>query len=459
MTLLQFRELFFQCEETQGLFQLRSCGIVLWDLVRYDVWSYLQSRALGQAQDFRSTTRVSRSVKVVRAIIAIASDVVVLIRAIFVRHPFLLFRTSRYRKGTTPIDYASWDVQQTLGINALYIESYLPRSEDLSARSYHNTFRRLWPKSQIPIAHIQQIVERLHPVINQLCTVAELTGVIESSATKALGDLDYYRVLFRGLRPKAIFLVQDGNQKGLILAARQARTAVYELQHGLINSFHPMYSYPPSVATETIDSVPCGFLTFSEYWSKQLSLPSCRTTAIGNTMFYRKPRAAVQGGPILVINANIYSEELATLVEGLTDRINGKPVLVKLHPNQFHEEADIRLRLGQLAGVEVVGIEKSIDECLSVASSLVAVQSTVVLEALQIGIPVFLYRIANYDVHSDLIDAKLVKVFGDLDELEDLLRRSPDAAPPTTEFFRPFERQRFIDLLEQMSSEAAGGVL
>ena len=67
--------------------------------------------------------------------------------------------------------------------------------------------------------------------------------------------------------------------------------------------------------------------------------------------------------------------------------------------------------------IEIVGIENSMGEILSLSKSIVAIVSTSVYEALQNGLKVFLIKEKNYMTHLDIFDnpnVYLVDTVGDI---------------------------------------------
>lgn len=91
-----------------------------------------------------------------------------------------------------------------------------------------------------------------------------------------LGELYFYKFLFRWVKPKAIFLISSFTKNTIVIAAHLEKIKVYEAQHGYIGDNHQFYNsqynfdqryYPDyliSFGNQEKNSIPKGFI-FKEH--------------------------------------------------------------------------------------------------------------------------------------------------------------------------------------------------
>ena len=155
---------------------------------------------------------------------------------------------------------------------------------------------------------------------------------------------------------------------------------------------------------------------------------------------------AQKSGDVVFVFANIYTENLLSFVKELAPQFD-KKIYVKLHPNQKNELDYIKCELLQYKNIEIIYIEKSMEEILSLVSSVIMIQSTTIYEALQKGKKVFLYKKQDYDTHSDVFDSANVY---QIDSVEDFIRNQDKSyTEENLVFFEPFNENKFLSFIKE----------
>lgn len=271
----------------------------------------------------------------------------------------------------------------------------------------------------------------------------------EQMAVFHLRHQGYLRLLRRAA-PRLVLAVQNGSEKPLFKAARTLGIPVVEAQHGLIGFGHPAYSYAPDIDYRGVDTLPNIFTTYSDHWSRSCHYPVNEVIPLGNDfMIPRGPAAPAADGEVMVISANIYHTALSAWLRTAAQALPGRRFVYKLHPNQGPDLAQIQQELADLPNVRVVDGQVKASDLLASTAHLVVVQSTVLYEALQAGIPASIVPIQNYQISQDTFDLPGVEV---VETPQHLARRlGQDAPPPApTQFFAPLDAPAAHALLERL---------
>ena len=255
-------------------------------------------------------------------------------------------------------------------------------------------------------------------------------------------DKAHYIRLFRWFKPKAVFLVQNGVQKGLFAAARQCQITVVELQHGLVDFSHLVYSYPKGIDTEYL-SLPSYFFVYSEFWKNRIHYPVKEIVIAGNTM-----AARVETSPkiydLAIIAADIYMSELFVFLDELLDGNYEGKVCLKLHPNQLDEVDFIREKYKYCPNIEIIYTEISVKKIIAQSKAVLVVQSTCVYEALDAGVKVYILKKLDYMIHQDVFDHPLICLINSADDYllgKDGIEKNGNQI----KFFEPFDNLK-VDL-------------
>jgi hypothetical protein len=159
---------------------------------------------------------------------------------------------------------------------------------------------------------------------------------------------------------------------------------------------------------------------------------------LGNDRFVVEAAPVDHLGDIMFISGDIYHAILIEWVEGLARAAPDRQLIYKLHPNQQTTHAAIRQELSGFSNVEVVDGSVSARTLLHRVTHVVLIQSTVALEALQMGRCVCVLPVMHYRVHEDLFGLRDVSVTPDMNSLLDAVQRWPGGSTPPS-FFAPLD--------------------
>ncbi|MFV0624651.1 hypothetical protein ACBY01_11665, partial [Sphingomonas sp. ac-8] len=273
----------------------------------------------------------------------------------------------------------------------------------------------------------------------------DLTAQVRAEYTSQLAG---YHRLFAAARPRAILMVQNGVARSLFTAANVRGIPTAEAQHGLIGFGHPGYSYPTGVDYSRQSGLPSLFLTFSNFWSEGTYYPAGRHVVVGTDHFAAGMKFPPQGlGVIMVITAGVYHGELIALTRDFARQLPARRIVYKLHPGQWPDESSIRAELADLPNVAVGSANIPAAAMMDDVTHLVAIQSTVVYEALQTGRRIVIVPRQNYHLHADIFDRSEVTVAESPDAMANALAVPADGGPGPL-FFERFDPVRVRALIE-----------
>lgn len=220
-------------------------------------------------------------------------------------------------------------------------------------------------------------------------------------------DVKFFISLFRRKRTKAIFITQNGVQKGLFSAANFLGIKTYEFQHGIVDKGHLIYSYPNVAFIEKQVNLPKYIFSFSDFWFKDVFLPDVNILPLGNDFFSKRIEKNNQKSDIItVVSADVFGSLLSKF---LTNSLNYNifkeyKIFFKLHPNQFSQKGYFKSKFASYPNIEVISNEYSIHELLEISETLLTIQSTAVYEALQAKNRVLLLKESTYNRHKRVFD-------------------------------------------------------
>jgi hypothetical protein len=328
------------------------------------------------------------------------------------------------------------------------------RTVDTYPRRYHlpDFDASKWPET-IPQS-LPRIIETLLDAFGiDPARGVQLEALIRRGRAEFNAQAAGYRRLLATARPRAVLLV--GVEKALFHVSKMYGVPTIEAQHGLIGYGHPAYSYPPELDYSRQTTLPDMFLTFSGFWQTNGFYPVRRREVIGTDHFGNgvPPLDEALGG-VMVIAANIYHDELLALTRQVAAQLPARKFIYKLHPNQTADAATIRDAVADLPNIEVGDPGIAAPQLMADISHLIAIQSTVVYEALQQGRRVSILPRHDYHIHSDVFDLPAVTVPATLDELVASLG-VPGARAEAQRFFDPFNAARAFELVAELTDTGA----
>lgn len=259
-------------------------------------------------------------------------------------------------------------------------------------------------------------------------------------------EKQHYTKMFRRVRPRAVFLIQNGMQKGMLAAARDCGIPVIELQHGLVDFSHLAYSYPPGIDTSKL-ILPAYFFVYSQFWKNRIHYPVKEIVVTGNTAASVIEKAHPEYD-LTIIAADIYMAELFSFTDGLLAAGYKGKICLKLHPNQGGETGFIRNKYKAYPEVEIIYTETSMKKVIAQSRAMLAIQSTSIYEALDAGVPVYILTKLDYKIHADIFEHPSVCLVNSPSEFLGKQQTFRHGAGHGR-FFEPFDAEKTRSFLEQ----------
>ncbi|MEV4882999.1 hypothetical protein MRBLMN1_001476 [Chitinophaga ginsengisegetis] len=449
---------FHAFEKENNLFDVvNKDGIFIWDIIRFDIFQGLKNR------NIETVTSTEKKQATLKKVFTIIKDFLKLLR-IFLRghYKFLMLTTSRNKTaGNKYYDQNIDDVLMRLNRDALIMECFETDQQKLyySKSTFVNTnlIRKIFSgffKNE-DFNNIIQLIEN---------TFGTFPGMNNGRINKVLHnykvDVFFYKFLLKRKRITAVFLTQNGIQKGLFTAAGQLDIPVIECQHGLIENAHIAYSYNRSINYKLgAIKLPDYFFSFSEYWTRSVFFPVKRIIPVGNTAFYNA--LIVPDGMedhktgIVVASANIYGRKLKDLILDFVKIDNVTTVYFKLHPNQWAERDFYRAEFSAYSNVRIITDESSIGNLLKEVAAIVVVKSTAIYEALQAQRAGIVLMEDDAFKKEDFEGLPGVYFIHNAVELKSALQlgSNPPARYTDGYFFKPFAETVFNDFLSSIKKK------
>ncbi len=230
-------------------------------------------------------------------------------------------------------------------------------------------------------------------------------------------QFNHYARLFKFLNLKAIFMVQNGNCKGIFSAANKLNIPIIEFQHGLIGYYHPLYSYPLSINSTHISTLPKYFFSYSSFWTDSINFPIFKKIVIGNSFISKKINKKEAELYLTILYSDGYSIELLKLIEDLLGLGYNEKICIKLHPSLFKQFDYIKEQFSKYDFIVVIKNETTVEELISISKSILTIQSTVVYQALNNDVIVYIYKRLDYQIHFDVFNHKKLILIDSANEL------------------------------------------
>jgi hypothetical protein len=456
MNIVDFTTKFQKIEIENKFFEAKnSKGLLYWDIVRHDIFYFIYYE-LTAIKNSGLTTETSGVMFLLKKhynnlIGLIWFNIITQ----FKNYKYLFFIASRNKDNQGKgIDHACDDALMLVHKESLVIESYRELDQlgkynsvfdyGLLFENYRWRFFKLFNNESIASDYeVSKVLKEGFNINSNLD--AEISKILFNySVTKA-----YYTKLFKRVKPKAIFLVQNGIQKGLFSAANNLNIPTVEMQHGFVGYVHPAYSYSKSIKVGDLTTVPNFFFSFSSFWSSKINYPVKNIVAIGNSHYSAKVDTAVKKYDLTFIFANIYVTDLLPVVSDLLKIGYMGTICIKLHPNQVNALVSIKNIFVNNKNVYVLANEVAMSDVLSCSKSIVAIQSTGVYEALHYGLKVFIIKVKDYLTHQDIFDNPNVYLIEGINQIIDLSDNKFISSEENT-MFADFKKEKFLKFLEKL---------
>ncbi len=206
-------------------------------------------------------------------------------------------------------------------------------------------------------------------------------------------ELSFYKSFLSKKAPKIIFLedASYGSKLPLLLASKSLKIPVAELQHGLINENHLAYAFGKGVVDNFLPYLPDYFLSYSQYWSNSINLPS-EKVEIGNPYLedclLKFPKRSEKR--VLILGTGTSKEQLVNFCKHLKNNQSFRDYEFVLRPHPWERSVaytkyDDLIRIGY-----EIDSKENIYESLSTCAVIFGEMSTAIFEATVYDLPAFL---------------------------------------------------------------------
>jgi hypothetical protein len=341
----------------------------------------------------------------------------------FKKYEYIFFVTSRnFTREGKPTDAISKDILNAITDNKFVIES-------VNFNNKNNFFHIFDYDLAIKVKFRSFIYKVLKNNYNYSYSITsilkeefnikiDLDSEISSRIFKHKIQLKHYSNIFRLIRPKAIFIMQNGINKAIFESANILQIRVIELQHGYIGYVHPAYSYPKNIKPGDLNTLPSDFFAFSNFWTSNLNFPVKNIHAIGTSYYSIKPKPLPKEYDLTFIFTDLYVKIFLQIIDDLLNKNYLGNICIKLHPNQTHDFAPISDKYSKKSNIIVLTNEFSMTEVLNKSKAIVGIQSTSFYEAIHIGsIKLLILKDKDYQLHKDIFDFNNVHLIDNADDI------------------------------------------
>ena len=452
--ILLFTEKFLELESKKKLFDLSENGTLYWDLVRYHVFFDIYFNLCGIKLNVKKSSISKKKFRFLKK----SCDIFQFYYSfLFKKKKYLFFTASRNinQEGYT-YDINSNEMIALVQEKSLIIETCPPGNEKPSYDSIFNYgltieyYFKNFIQSILPRKKCEKKYEISTTLKEEFNVDIDFDALINTHIENFKIDYKYYIKLFKKLNPTAIFMIQNGVQKGMFAAANSLAIPIVEIQHGLIGYYHPSYSYPKSVAKNQLNTLPKFFFSYADFWTKSLNYPVEKSISVGNSNIARKVNKLEPSYEITVLYSDGYDKHLIKIIEELISLGFIKRMCVKLHPSLFSRYSEIAQYFSSYTFIDVIKNEISVENLFSITKTVLAIQSTSVYQALYNEVPVLLYKKLDYQIHADVFDNPLLIIVESANDIKNFLDKEKKINSINKPYFQDFNPSYFLNFLNSL---------
>lgn len=229
-------------------------------------------------------------------------------------------------------------------------------------------------------------------------------------------EYKYYTSFFKIKQPEKIYIICSYGQEALIKAAQDLNIEVVELQHGMMTKYHVGYNF----LEVKVPYFPDKLLLWGEYWKNNVELPkNIKIELYGYPYFRRQYKnyknIVKNSNQVIFISQGTIGKSLSEKAIEFTKENPNLKVVYRLHPGEFLRWKKEYKDLYENRNLENLEIsdnnDKNLYEYLFESEYLIGVYSTVIFEALNLGLKVGVVNLFRYEDIDDLIYEDYVRLF------------------------------------------------
>lgn len=445
----QLLDAFFKFEQDNDLFnKVTSNGSYWWDKVRYSVYMEILSEKVRTAKNANHKKKSPNKIKLfLKFGYYLISDIVIFFYYCFNKKKYLFYIRPRERNFSGEFyDKISKCFLDEFNNDSFVVSTMrVKTNKKCLTNTLHIVFDRLY--GIFKTSKIELNFE-LNNLINATFNVnLDFEEIAKKILEKHNSGKFYYHFLFFFLKPKLIFYISTANEKCLLSVANSLDIPTIELQHAQANDFHIAYSYPKGVKYDHLDTFPHTWLTFSDYWHR-VNYPVKEKVSVGNDIYRDySTLPSIKGDNIGVIWAREYMDDLLSVIKKVSKLVNHRKIIIRLHPEQKDEYQYVKESIKNMCNVEICDESVDIKNFLNQTSLIILVQSTVVYEALQMNIMVWVLKVQDYKSQADVFFNRNVHLLDDTTNLKDLVNIERVMENP--KYFSAFDNEKFHRVIQK----------
>lgn len=383
-----------------------------WDVFRHDLFLIVVYK-----ESFPETQKKLRA-NLLKDLIKLFLALIEYIRLCFIKKNHrVLFTCSRYKINNQFTDVNVNDILKYDEKSFYCIETYY-KSDYLKA-----LYVRILNKKNKIIANRLLSNEFVQKINNYFGTNLNICFFIDEIQCY-LNETYYYKFLFRKLKPKSVFYIQNGIHKGLIKACKELTIPIVEIQHGEIGPSHPAYHYPIGFKQNYIIAADYLFV-WSDFWKNRINFPGVNVEVIGNSYYCveKNVKEKKKEYDFTIISNTAHTPIFDSFLEKLLTTGYKGNICYKLHPQQKDEVNLIKERWHNYSNIEVILFEKNAIDVIEESNAVFMIHSTVAFQALDMNCKVILYTANDeYLSHKDIFNYPNVYLANDVNEFLDNLQ-------------------------------------
>jgi hypothetical protein len=439
---------FLRFEDELGLFRKRVTGILFWERIRTRIYFQIYFKSLGSRKKLMPSYSLLHRLKFYFfALLNLA------------RNPFLTRRKDvlvvGHQRRLLEKDERWWDIYTDTFLDRLDV-SYIAAEDsyELEHRSPARTiglryfdfldfFARIrsflgFSKIQLSEDDRQFLCQLQKEIVDRFGISLNIDLLVTSMLNIRRAKLPLYIQLLQRIKPKLLLIVNSLGKETLIEASKILKIPTAELQHGVMNKYHPTYSFPGERRRYTF---PDYLLVWGDYWkgSADYPIPSDHVISVGFPYIeqeLRKWKSVKKKSQILFISQGFVGEKISKLALALSQRIGSEyNIAYKMHP----AESDIwKVMYPWLVNSKVDIIddkETNLHMLFAESIAQVGVGSTALYEGLVHGLDTYVLDIDGAEYFDDLAQKGIVQMISSVDSFLRHFEQREERNQIETEYF------------------------
>ena len=442
--MLSVKEIFqilIKIEDEENLFEKKICGVYFWKLIRMSLLSEIVKKHKLSENPHDKKYGLKDKMKIVLKNLIInlknnngQKDIIIFDNERFFfennsfksLYTFTLLNNLNERKINYEIIYP------------LYLDEKYKTKNSFGNENFKYIFMRLFYfiKSQIKKFDSKDIkyLTYLKSKIEKEMKINDLTVLETKEISKKIYDFimlyNYYLNYFKMKFPKEIYLICSYGLEPIISAAQTLDINVNEFQHGVFSTYHGGYSFPHV----EIPYFPDTLLVFGAYWKEMRFLPKNINIVNYGYPYLRNQLSKYKNinkeiDKVIFISQGTIGKFLSKKAVIFAKENPNKKIIYRLHPGEFLRWKTEYIELYNNRNLKNLEIsdnnDKNLYEYLHECEYLIGVYSTVIYEALEIGMKVGIINLYGFEYLEDLIENNYLYKFDknetiDLNKLENL---------------------------------------